>query len=212
MAGGLSNILTKYPHLKVYADVIDERFNAIEIDRVLVYLVDIVDESALYHLASQFDVLGYKGWFLANSEADRRELIKKAIYLHRYKGTPFAVKEAIKSLGFADAIIYERITGYTKQYDGEIYHNGIYNYGGNYHWAIFRVVVDPTTYPGPITSQVVTAMLALIKEYKAARCHLLDLTFGLSVTETVEVTEDFDVSVINTVISGFDYTLDFPID
>jgi phage tail P2-like protein len=59
------------------------------------------------HLLNNSMYLGYKGWKLANTEDDKRSLIKKAIELHRYKGTVWAVKEAMKSIGFTDAVLIE---------------------------------------------------------------------------------------------------------
>lgn len=65
----------------------------------LVYLVDLVAADALPALAAQFHVLGAEGWNAATNDAARRELIKAAIELHRYKGTPWAVRRALELLG-----------------------------------------------------------------------------------------------------------------
>ena len=65
----------------------------------LVNLVDLVAADALPALAAQFHVLGAEGWNAATTDAARRELIKSAIELHRYKGTPWAVRRALELLG-----------------------------------------------------------------------------------------------------------------
>lgn len=70
----------------------------IPLGEILVYMIDEVDARALPILAEQFDVLGYKGMRLALTEADKRALIKKAIELHRYKGSVWAVREAMKAI------------------------------------------------------------------------------------------------------------------
>ncbi|UTH76106.1 phage tail protein I [Chromobacterium sp. IIBBL 290-4] len=66
---------------------------------LLVYLVDSVEPALLPLLAEQFHVAGDEGWLLANGDAKRRELIKRAISLHRYKGTRWAVTEVFRVLG-----------------------------------------------------------------------------------------------------------------
>ena len=78
-----------------------DRLGYVPLDQLLIYLVDNVTASALPHLAEQFSVTGYDGWALAQGETDRRNIIKRAIALHRRKGTLWAVRTAIESLGFA---------------------------------------------------------------------------------------------------------------
>lgn len=76
----------------ILANIAAERFAQIDLTALLVYLVDIVDASALPSLAEQFHVQGLEGWLFAANEQEKRELIKQAIELHKYKGThrPFA--------------------------------------------------------------------------------------------------------------------------
>ena len=86
----------------------DERFQAlgqlaarisdIDLSPLLVYLVDTVNASALPNLAEQLHILG-EGWQFARNDAERRRMIKRAVELHRYKGTPFAVKSALELAG-----------------------------------------------------------------------------------------------------------------
>ncbi|NJD38459.1 MAG: phage tail protein I [Geobacter sp.] len=85
-------------------DLID-RMGTVDITPLLVYLIDSVEETALPHLAEQFSVTGYDGWALAQGDTDRRELIKRAIELHRRKGTPWAVRTALETAGFNATLI-----------------------------------------------------------------------------------------------------------
>lgn len=70
-----------------------------ETGELLVYLVDNAQEALLPRLAEQFHVSGDEGWLLASDDAKRRELIKRAIELHRYKGTRWALTEVFRVLG-----------------------------------------------------------------------------------------------------------------
>lgn len=72
-----------------------DRLGTIDLTPLLIYIIDNVDKSALPHLAWQFHI---EGWELAETEEEKRALIKKAIELHRYKGTRWAVKEALNAL------------------------------------------------------------------------------------------------------------------
>ncbi|MEN6081855.1 phage tail protein I [Chromobacterium piscinae] len=72
------------------------RFDTLDL---LVNLVDCAQPKLLPLLAEQFHVSGDEGWLLANEETQRRELIKRAIELHRYKGTRWAVNEVFRVLG-----------------------------------------------------------------------------------------------------------------
>ncbi|HDS5467809.1 TPA: phage tail protein, partial [Enterobacter asburiae] len=67
------------------------RLDSINLEALMVYLVDIVDSSALPWLGEQFSLFG-DGWELAESDDVRRSLIKSAIELHRYKGTPWSIR------------------------------------------------------------------------------------------------------------------------
>ena len=57
-----------------------------------------MDSSALPHLAEQFHVLGNEGWLFANTEQEKRALIKNAIELHRYKGTKYSLEKVLEIL------------------------------------------------------------------------------------------------------------------
>lgn len=72
--------------------------SALPVSVPIVNLFDIVDSSALASLAEQFHVMGDEGWNLAATEAARRSLLKKAIELHRHKGTRWAVRNALETV------------------------------------------------------------------------------------------------------------------
>ena len=125
------------------------RLSDIDITPVLVYLVDTVDASALPLLADQFHILG-EGWQFARTEADQRQLLKRAIELHRYKGTRWAVQQALE----------------TRELSGQI--SEWFEYGGSpYH---FRVTLDVSN--TGIDRDRLIAALTLIDEFKNVRSFL----------------------------------------
>ena len=81
------------------------RLSDLPVEKLLVYLVDAVDAQLLPELGRQFHLTGLEGWRLANTDEARRRLIKRSIALHRKKGTPWAVREALKPVGVNVEII-----------------------------------------------------------------------------------------------------------
>lgn len=79
------------------------RVSHIDLSPVLVYLIESVDASVLPYLAEQFNVLD-EGWQYAQTDAEKRRLLHKAIDLHRHKGTKWAVENALDALGYACSV------------------------------------------------------------------------------------------------------------
>jgi phage tail P2-like protein len=159
----LASAIAGVDHLAAFDIMARKRFSSIQLDRLLVYIIDTVDASALPHLATQFDVLGYKGMRLATSESQQREVIKKAIEIKRHAGTPWAVEEALKAIGYPQAILIE-------------------NAGtGQYGWAQFRIILNVGD--NPITVEKLDELIKMINIYKNKRSHLIDLSYTIALSD-----------------------------
>ncbi|MEI8128983.1 MAG: phage tail protein I, partial [bacterium] len=135
-------------------DELFSRFQDLDTDVLLVYLIDSVDESALVHLADQFHIMGNEGWLQAKTEAEKREIIKKAVELHRYKGTKYALIKVLNSLN---------ITGEIQEwfeYEGEPYHFKINIFLQNYAY----------------NQNVFESLKKMIDEYKNVRSELEEIS------------------------------------
>lgn len=163
-----------------------ERLGTLDITPVLIYMIDNVASSALPHLAEQFHVSGDEGWLLAGTEADRRTLIKRAIELHRHKGTPWAVKEAIRALGYLDVALQERLP--VVVYDGQAAYSGSEDFGGGTQWALFDVLIDIGE-SKTLTQDNITRLVNAVNEWKNTRSHLRKISFSTSVTDIAAVSE-----------------------
>lgn len=165
----------RVPHIEVFDDIYAARMNAVDIGQCMPNLVDLVNESALIWLASQFGILGDKGYNAATTVTERREIIKRAVEIQRYKGTPYAIKQAILALGYTDVIITEGVAGPVAQYDGVPKYDGVYQYGlltlGN-AWATFTVEMFSDFTPSPAQ---VAQLTRLINENKNVRSQLVGL-------------------------------------
>jgi P2-related tail formation protein len=184
----IASALKKHPHIMALHDVVRDRLASLPAEAVLVYLIDFVAEDALYTLAEQFNVLGYKGYFLATTEAEKRAIIKRAIDLQRFKGTPWSIKEALREFGYPNVTILEN-TGSGPKYDGTYTHNGAIQHSGDYHWANFDVVFNMADYPAGFTADQQEQIYQIIMEYKNVRSNLRQLTFLVSQTENLTVSE-----------------------
>ncbi len=151
---------------EAFNELID-RLGSIDLTPLLVYLIDYVTPSALPHLAEQFHVTGLEGWELAETEEEKRALIKKAIELHRYRGTPWAVKEALKAVGF-EADIYEWFQELPYPY------NTFFGDISNAPYEFFIVVNCSKMFGKDVllSGENQQRLISLINEYKNLRSHL----------------------------------------
>ncbi|RJF81131.1 phage tail protein I [Azospirillum cavernae] len=78
-------------------------------------------------------------WESARTDQDRRALVASAVELHRYKGTPYAIRRALAALGHTVASITEGLP--SVRHDGAGRRDGGARYDGAARWALFRVAV-----------------------------------------------------------------------
>lgn len=175
----IADSISYLPEFGAWYNVIKETLAEIDLGKLLIYIIDTVDASLLPYFAQQFDVLGYKGLKLAQTEADQREIIKRAIELHRYKGTEWAVKEALKSIGFSDIELIK--TGYD-------------------HWAKFGIRI--TNQSVQLTDSSFFDIIQMVTEYKRAVCVLEEVLITIQIVDVLNI-EDSEV-VINAAISSVD--------
>ena len=164
-------------NIKALVEAIEPEFEKVkeQIINVLIYpRIDQLSEEVLDLLAWQFHIEGYE---LASTIEEKRNLIKKAIQLHRYKGTKYAIEQVLKALNL----------------DGKISEWFEYN-GTPYH---FRVDID-LKYQG-LQSDTYDKLLNLIEEYKNLRSKLEVLNIYL--------TSQFKQNRATTVVSGHDATV-----
>ena len=145
-------------NLKIFDEICEERFAALDLDALLVSIIDNVPADALPHLAEQYHITGNEGWLQALSETEKRNLIKSSIKMHRYKGTKYALEEIFKTLN---------IVGNIEEW---------FNYGGDpYHFKVILQVFNRS-----INEETETKLRALINEYKNERSWLEEIQFHLS--------------------------------
>ncbi|WP_414451510.1 phage tail protein I [Burkholderia sp. 22PA0099] len=115
--------------------------------------------------------LAVDGWELAESEDARRALIKSSLAIHQRKGTPWAIREIVRRLGFGEIEIQEgrRI----KCRDGSAKRDSRYLHGGAAAWAEYIVKLRR-----PVTRDQGENLKRAIERYAPARSRLVWLDFS----------------------------------
>lgn len=171
----LANSIRNKPHLAAFDEMMADRFSNIDYSNTLMNLIDTCSVDALPYLAKQFNVLGYKGLRFATTEQERRDLIKKAIELQKYKGTEWSIKEALKIIGINEC---EFIIGtYQLKYDGTFQYNGLHGYAQN-SWATFTLNILDATFT-TITTQLLEDIVNIVNEYKSTRSKMVAVSYKL---------------------------------
>ncbi|WP_295855180.1 phage tail protein I [uncultured Xylophilus sp.] len=96
-------------------------------------------------------------WDADWTEAQQRATVAASIALHRKKGTPWAVRQALERAGIEQVRLVEHIPGA--------------------HWAEFDV--DLTVVDRPLVESVVAKIAGLVDAYKPARSHLRRLVVSV---------------------------------
>lgn len=144
-------------NLKIFDEMCEERFSQLDLDVLLVNIIDNLPSDALPHLAEQYHVMGNEGWLQCRNDKEKRELIKKSIEVHRYKGTKYALQKIFEMFGL-EGVIKEWF-----ETDGEPY----------------TFTVDISFENTGLDFDLLKKLEDLINEYKNVRSHLAHLNIGM---------------------------------
>ncbi len=175
---------------RAFSELVAERWDNWDLSPFLAYLVDTCVPSALPYLAEQFDVDGLRGLEMATTEQRQRDLIKRSMALHKFIGTPWAIREACKSIGFPVIVLEEGATAlkprrgaYSVAYS-RAYSSMKDAKPGPDDWACFRVLVEANM-ARHITADETRKLRVFVEFYKNERSHLVELGFFQSLADTV---------------------------
>lgn len=135
-----------------------DRLGTLDLRPLLVYLIDNAESSALPHLAEQFHVMGNEGWLQVKTDAEKRDLIKQAINIHKYKGTKYGILRVLEMLNL----------------EGEI--KEWFEYGGK----PFYFSVDINFVSRGLDEVLINKLEDLINEYKNERSKIDSLNIFLA--------------------------------
>jgi len=192
------------------------RMDAIDLTSILVYRLDSVPDSALLFLAWQFDLvapqwqlgaqvtesidtlldidtltdmdtLNSPGGVAGPSDFDSlRALLQIAIPLHRTRGTPYAIKAALKPLGWPSVTLLE----------GQASWGGT-RYPESEGWAVFQARLNLGSGQSVATVDAARAVAA-INFFKPVRAWLDSLWFiGAPIADVMAEPQDLVVSIFS---------------
>ena len=149
---------------RAFSELVADRWDNWDLSEFLPYLVDTVAPSVLPYLADQFDIDGLQGFGMAETEQQQRDIIKKSIALHKFIGTPWAIREACRTVGFPIVILEE---GVTAQPGGP---------ESPEDWARFRPAVAPPA-RRHIPAAASRKIRLFVEFYKNERSHLVEIGY-----------------------------------
>lgn len=187
--------MADYNLFDVFSKTADQLFRDVDLSPAMIYLIDTVNANALPFLAKQFDVEGFKGWSLATTEQQKREIIKTAIEIKKHLGTPYAIRRALEAMGFGNVTFQEgeQVGGDAGLYDGSQNYDGTLMFGG-FNWAAFTVTISVQD-PGGITDETKALIRELILYYKNARSLLIDVIYESDGISYFDGTYNYDSTI-----------------
>lgn len=163
-----AEIIERDQRYRILADL-GLRLDLMDTPKLMPRLVELLAPEHLSLLAESRSILE-DGYWLAESDQARRKLIKGAYELHRYKGTPWAIREIVRRLGFGEVQIMEGLAG--RKYNGAIAYTGRYVYGSATHWAHYVITMN-----APITNNQAQLLRRTLAAFAPARCVLAALDY-----------------------------------
>lgn len=168
---GIASSLTDNELAAALSGVLAARWDDWDLSPFMTYLVDICAPAALPYLADQFDIDGLRGFEMAGDEEQQRDLIKQSIALHKFIGTPWAIREACATIGFPIVLLDEGVTVPGTEPQPE-------------DWAKFRILIEAAM-DRHITAEEARKLRLFVEFYKNERSHLIEMGFYQSLYETL---------------------------
>lgn len=140
--------------------------------------------------------VGVEEWDSTWPEAVKRDVISATPDIRRHRGTVWAVREALRAAGYADAYIEEGMPCLT--YNGEELYNGEDDYSGGSRWALFRVIADIGENIG-VSGSERERLVRLVSRAKPVRSVLREVAYQASVSDSLEMGDEHQITVKPTV-------------
>ena len=115
--------------------------------------------------------IGIDWWSDDWTTEQRRTIIGSATLIHLRKGTPWAIREAMRVMGFGSSQLHEDYS--LQRYDGQIPRDGTALREANDHWADYRLTVSR-----PITVEQAGHIRRVLDSIAPVRCRLRELNYS----------------------------------
>ena len=132
-------------------------------------------------------------WDSAWPEERKREAIAASIELHRYKGSVWSVREALRRVGYKDVEIDEGIAAL--KYDGSASYDGARTYSGEGEWFSFNLRLDLGETAG-VTAGESRLMREVAERFAPGSRRLHEVRRSASIEERVDYEETFSFGLV----------------
>ncbi|WP_072670549.1 phage tail protein I [Vibrio injensis] len=139
---------------------------------------------------------GVDEWDSQWPEQVKRQVIASTPEIRKHRGTVWAVREALRAAGYADAELQEGMPVLT--HDGSQLYDQVETYGGGARWALFKVIADIGEGKG-VGGAELNRLLRLIDRAKNVRSVLREVAYRASVDDVIAAQDDQTVDVLQTV-------------
>jgi len=136
--------------------------------------------------------VGVEEWDSTWPETVKRDVISATPDIRRHRGTVWAVREALRAAGYADAYIEEGMPYLT--HNGAELHNGEDDYSGGSRWALFRVIADIGENIG-VSGSERERLVRLVRRAKPVRSVLREVAYQASVSDSLEMGDEHAITV-----------------
>lgn len=160
-----ADIIANDPKYRALADL-SLRVAELDVSQIMTTLVDLLGDECIPLLAEKWSVTGADGLLVADSQSSKRALIQAAVELHRHKGTPWAIREVLRKLGFGEVEIDEGLKARTYE------HSVVANMQPQYRWAYYGIRLSR-----PITNDQALNIRKIVRNFAPARCVLAVLDY-----------------------------------
>ncbi|QFT84489.1 Phage tail protein [Halomonas sp. THAF12] len=126
----------------------------------------------------------------------RRQSIASAMAIARRRGSVWAVREALRAAGYADATVEEGLP--VLRHDGAQLRDGTETYGGGNRWAMFRLIADIGEDKG-VGGAELGRLLRLVDAAKPVRSELREVAYRTTVADDFDLAEAQHTTVKPTV-------------
>ena len=145
-------------------------------------------------------LLPWLAWALSVDEWDsgwpeerKREAIAASVELHRFKGSVWSVREALRRIGYKEVEIEEGIAALT--YDGSASYDGTRTYSGEGEWFSFNLRLDLGENAG-VSAAESRLMRQVAERFAPHSRRLNDVRRTTSIEERVEAAEFFSFGLV----------------
>ena len=141
---------------------LSKRLDLTEKRQIMTTLVELLPDDVMPLLAEKWSMTGYDGMFAAVTGQSKSVLISNAVQLHRYKGTPYSIREVLRKLGYGEVEIDEGLV--LRDYRSNQFVAAI---PPNEKWAYYGIKLSK-----PITLDQAEEIKKVLRSYAPARCML----------------------------------------